>query len=274
VTSVVWLDGVLLPAADARLGVADHGLTVGDGLFETLKVVDGTAFALRRHLARLAKTADGLGLVAPPADALRAAVEATVAANPSAGRVRLTVTGGPGPAGTTRGEAPPTVLVVCSPPAGWPATEAVATVRWTRNERGALAGLKTTSYAENVIALDDAHRRGAGEAIFANTRDELCEGTGTNVFVVLDGVLVTPPLSSGCLAGVTRELVCEVVDVVERAVPLAVLAAASEAFLTSSTRDVQPIATVDAVALAAAPGPHTARAAAAFAALVASDPDP
>ncbi len=74
-------------------------------------------------------------------------------------------------------------------------------VGWTRNERGALAGLKTTSYAENVVALARAHEAGATEAMFANTRGELCEGTGTNVFVGVDGLLVTPPLDSGCLDG-------------------------------------------------------------------------
>jgi branched-chain amino acid aminotransferase len=166
------------------------------------------------------------------------------------------------------------VLVVCSPPPDWPPSEHVATVRWTRNEHGALAGLKTTSYAENVIALADANSRGAGEAIFANTKGDLCEGTGTNVFLVVDGVLVTPPLSSGCLAGITRELVCELVDVDERAVPLGALAQASEAFLTSSTRDVHPIETVDGVALPACPGPRTLAAAAAFTACRARDLDP
>jgi branched-chain amino acid aminotransferase len=166
------------------------------------------------------------------------------------------------------------VLVVCSPPPDWPPAEHVATVQWTRNERGALAGLKTTSYAENVIALADANERGAGEAIFANTKGELCEGTGTNVFLVINDVLVTPPLSSGCLAGVTRELVGEVVAVEERAVPLGALAVASEAFLTSSTRDVQPIATVDGAPLPACPGPLTQAAAAAFAELRATNLDP
>ena len=80
---------------------------------------------------------------------------------------------------------------------------------WVRNERAATAGLKTTSYAENVIALASRQEPGALEAIFANTRGELCEATGSNVFVVIDGVVRTPPLDSGCLAGITRELVLE-----------------------------------------------------------------
>jgi branched-chain amino acid aminotransferase len=211
----------------------------------------------------------------PDDHALRAAVATTIAANgDGVGRVRLTVTGGVGPAGTTRGDAGATVLVVCSPPAEWPPTAAVITVPWTRNERGALAGLKTTSYAENVIALERAHAAGAHEAIFPNTVGDLCEGTGTNVFLTVDGRLTTPPLTSGCLAGVTRELLLEVIDVDERAVPIAALLEAEEAFLTSSTRDVQPIATVDGRSLGAAPGPATSAAIAAFAALAASSSDP
>jgi branched-subunit amino acid aminotransferase/4-amino-4-deoxychorismate lyase len=82
-----------------------------------------------------------------------------------------------------------------------------------------MAGIKTTSYAENVKALAYAKERGCAEAIFATTTGLLCEGTGSNVFVAIDGRLVTPPLSSGCLAGVTRELVLEVTDAVEEDIP-------------------------------------------------------
>ena len=273
---VVYVNGKLVAADDATVAVGDHGLTVGDGLFETMKVVDGTAFALTRHLRRLERTAAGLGLHdVPDAGELREAIAATIEANGAGvGRVRLTVTGGIGPAGTTRGATGPTVLVVCSPPAEWPPTADVITVPWPRNERGALAGLKTTSYAENVIALERAHAAGADEAIFANTVGDLCEGTGTNVFVVVDGQLVTPPLASGCLAGVTRELLIGVIDVAEAALPITALLDAEEAFLTSSTRDVQPIATVDGRSLGRAPGPHTAAAMQTFAALAASSLDP
>jgi branched-chain amino acid aminotransferase len=275
-TARVWVNGELVDAADAVVPVADHGLTVGDGLFETLKVVDGTPFAITRHLRRLRRSAAGLGLRGVPDDGvLRAAIEDTVAANgPLVGRVRLTVTGGPGPAGTTRGESAPTVLVVCGPRAEWEPAAAVATVPWTRIERGALAGLKTTSYAENVIALEHAHAAGASEAIFGNTVGNLCEGTGTNVFVVVDARLVTPPLSAGCLAGITRELVLEVSDAVEGDVPMAALADVEEAFLTSSTRDVQPIASIDGRMLASAPGARTRAAMDAWRALESRSSDP
>jgi hypothetical protein len=105
------------------------------------------------------------------------------------GRLRVTVTAGPGSLGSDRSERQPTVIVAGGPPVAWPAVTDVVVVPWPRNERGALAGLKTISYAENVRALARAAAAGAGEAIFANTRGELCEGTGTNVFYVVEGEL-------------------------------------------------------------------------------------
>jgi branched-chain amino acid aminotransferase len=142
-------------------------------------------------------------------------------------------------------------------------------VPWVRNERAATAGLKTTSYAENVVALAYAHERGALEAVFGNTRGELCEATGSNIFVVRDGVMLTPPLESGCLAGVTRELVVEWcleegLDVREQALPLGVLGVCDEVFITSSTKDVLPVQAVDSRTFEV-PGPLTRAAAEIFA---------
>jgi branched-chain amino acid aminotransferase len=204
----------------------------------------------------------------------RAVAEVIEASGLASSRLRITVTGGESPLGSDRGTAGPTVIAAVGALAPIEPTVDVAVVPWVRNERGALAGMKTTSYGENVVALSYAHERGAGEAIFANTRGELCEGTGTNVFVATDGQLLTPPLSSGCLAGITRELVLETVNVEEVDLPLSALADAEEAFLTSSTREVHPIRLVDGVALRAAPGPVTSAAAAAFTELLASDLDP
>jgi branched-chain amino acid aminotransferase len=266
---LVWIDGVLCDPATARISPFDHGLTVGDGVFETMKVIDGEAFALRRHLVRLRRSAAGLGLTVPQSDdALRTAVDETIAANHlTTGRVRLTVTGGVGPLGSDRGSDGVSVILAVSPQAPWPPSATVVTVPWRRNEHSAVAGLKTTSYADNVVALRHAKEQGADEAIFANTRGNLCEGTGTNIFVGVDGRLCTPPLSSGCLAGIVRELLVEVLDVDEVDLPIERLADVDEAFLTSSTREVQPISAIDGRTLDACPGPLTTHAVETFAAL-------
>ncbi|MCU1456975.1 MAG: branched-chain amino acid aminotransferase/4-amino-4-deoxychorismate lyase [Actinomycetia bacterium] len=276
---MVWLDGSLLEVRQARVSPLDHGVTVGDGVFETLRAYAGVPFAWSRHAERLARSARALGLPEPDGDELRAAVEDVLSVNGlDDARVRVTFTGGPAPLGSERGHDSPTRMVVAGRFTPWPPTARVAMAPWTRNERGALVGLKTTSYAENVRALAFAHERGADEALLANNRGELCEGTGSNVFVVADGALRTPPLDAGCLAGITRALVLELaadagIAVEETALPADALDAADEAFITSSTREVHAIAAVDDRPLAA-PGPVTAKLAAAFSDLVATTPDP
>jgi branched-chain amino acid aminotransferase len=253
-----WVNGQLLddPTGPA-VAVTDHGFTVGDGVFEAVKVVDGEPFALTRHLARLARSASGLGL--PPVDLeeVRRAVAAVVRGQElPLGRIRITYTGGQAPLGSGRGTKPPTLVVVADTLKPWDGPTSVVTVPWTRNEHGALAGLKTTSYAENVIALARAAEAGASEAIFANTAGHLCEGTGSNVFYVLDGEVRTPTLASGCLAGISRELVLEWYGAREVDEPIDVLTRAEEIFLVSTTRDVQGVRRCDDRELPA-PGPVT-----------------
>jgi branched-chain amino acid aminotransferase len=277
---VVWVNGELVAERDARLSPFDHGILVGDGVFETVRVYEGEPFAFTRHLARLARSAEGLGLTPPDPEKLRDATRAVLAANRLLeARVRITVTGGIAPLGSERGDGAPTVVVAATALRPWPPTVDVVVVPWPRNERGALAGLKTISYAENVRALSFARDAGAGEAIFANTLGDLCEATGSNVFVVRGGVVRTPPDSSGCLLGVTRALVLERcaeagIPSAEEPLPLAALRDADEAFLTSTVREVQAIARVDGHALPSAPGPLTTALADAFRALVARTPDP
>ncbi|MGE9694580.1 MULTISPECIES: aminotransferase class IV [unclassified Streptomyces] len=271
----IWINGGLRDAEDARVSALDHGITVGDGVFETVKAVDGAPFALSRHLDRLARSAAGLGLPEPDLDEVRRACAEVLATEPVAlGRLRITYTGGVSPLGSDRGTEAPTLIVATSAIAPRPDTTAVVTVPWVRNERGALSGLKTTSYGENVLALARAHEQGASEALFANTVGRLCEGTGSNVFVVLDGTLCTPPLASGCLAGITRSLVAEWTGAEERDLPFDVLERADEVFLTSTTRDVQAVHRVDGRTLEQAPGPVTAKAMRVFAERAAADQDP
>jgi branched-chain amino acid aminotransferase len=274
----LWVNGSLVPDDAAVIRADDHGLVVGDGVFETMSVEDGVPFALTRHLNRLHRSAAGLG-VAVDDSVVRAGIAAVLADRPDFVRLRVTVTGGPSPYGSDRGTAGPTVMVATGGLKAWPPTTDVAIVPWTRNERSATAGLKTTSYADNVVALRHAHEHGAAEALFANTRGEVCEGTGSNVFYEYDGELVTPPLSTGCLAGVTRELLIEWLaaegtPVGEIALPLETLRNTQEAFITSTTRDVMPIAHIDGQALPSAPGPLSHNACVVFERRAAESTDP
>ena len=267
----VWLDGTLVDDAVAAVSVFDHGLTVGDGVFETLLAYPDTGLAFAdEHLNRLRRSAAGLGLVVPYDDlALAEAMSAVVASHRGDGggrvRLRVTVTGGPAPLGSDRGAAGPTVIVVGAPQVPWAPTTSLAPVPWPRNEQSAVAGLKTTSYAENVIALRVAHQAGAEEALFCDMQGRVCEGTGSNVFAVIDDRLVTPTLATGCLAGVTRGVVLGCCDAHEADFTLAQLADACEVFVTSTTREVQPVHEIVGLAKWKTPGPVATAAAAAYA---------
>lgn len=279
----VWWNGTLRAASEVRISPFDHGLLVGDGVFETVRVYRGQPFAWRRHLDRLEHSAAGLGLGLPSREELRTAADAVLDANGLLeARLRITVTGGLSPLGSERGQAPPTLVVAASEVVPGPDATTVAISPWPRNEHGATAGLKTTSYAENVRALAYARELGATEAILENTQHQLCEATGSNVFVVSDGLVRTPPASSGCLLGVTRALVLELgpalgLVVEEAPLPLhALVDDADEAFLTSTVREVQGIAEIAGWGhkFDDAPGPVTRMLAAAFDDLIARDLDP
>lgn len=249
-----WVSGGLVPSEQAAVAVLDHGFTVGDGVFETLKTVNDASvgvvpFAMDRHITRLSRSAAGMGMAMPDLDDVRDALLAVCAANPElagGGRLRITLTSGPGPLGSDRNSGASTLVVAASPASRWPAATTLALSPWPRNERSPLVGLKSTSYAENVLALAHAKSLGAGEALMGNLAGEVCEGTGSNVFVVADGKITTPPLTGGCLAGITRALVIEWcsdagIDIEQRALDMADLANAEEIFITSSTRDVHPV---------------------------------
>jgi branched-chain amino acid aminotransferase len=163
--------------------------------------------------------------------------------------MRITLTSGSGPLGSDRTSAESTLVISIAQQSPWPASTSVLLVPWTRNENSPLAGLKTTSYAENVYALDAAKSHGFSEAIFCDTSGRLCEGTGSNIFLVKDDQIFTPSQASGLLRGVTRDLVIEWANdsgfvVVERDVDPTELWNADEVFITSSTRDVHPVSQV------------------------------
>jgi len=275
----VWISvngfGRLVSAETASVSVFDHGITVGDGVFETLKIVDGEPFALSRHLQRLRQSAQILKLTVPDENDLREAVAAVLNAHGehrSRGRLRITVTAGEGPLGSDRSSRLPTWIIATSALPTWPSSSSIVTIDGLRNPRSLIAGAKTTSYAENVVALELAHNQGASEAIVGTVDGLVCEGTGSNVFAVIDQQVCTPTLSTGCLDGITRQLVLQWSQAIERDFTMEQLRDAREVFITSSTRDVHPVTAIDGRILAV--GPRTAMIAGDFAKRCAWDIDP
>lgn len=240
-----WVNGRLLDAADAAaVPVIDRGYALGCGIFETLEVVNGRPFALVRHLQRLTDGAKRVGLRAADTELVRQAIEELTAAERLAhGRLRITWTG-------------TTLAVTLTEFTAYPPTVALVTCPWPRNEHSPLVGVKATGQAENVLALEDAAARGAGEALLLNIAGNVSEGSVSNVFFVLDDELCTPTLQSGCLPGITRALVLEWYGAREVDVPAHELERASEIFVTSSLRGVQPVHALDGRRLPA-PGPVT-----------------
>lgn len=268
--SRVWIDGTFVNEDAAHVPALGAGVLTGMGVFESMHVTDGEAFAITRHLRRLRISAGVVGLALGVSDAtLRAAIVEVARDHIGPARLRVTATAAPVP------EDPVSVIVHAVTIAPWPATCRLTVSPWVRNERAPSSGAKTTSYVDNALALRDARRLGTDEAVLCDTRGFLSEGTSSNLFLVRNRTLLTPSSANGCLAGVTRELLIELVDVIE-ADTLTVddLHEADEVFLTSSTRNIQPVSFVDGLAVADCPGPVTARAAASFAALRAHTIDP
>ncbi|WP_454917548.1 aminotransferase class IV [Xanthobacter sediminis] len=248
----LYLNGALLEAAEARIAPGDRGFTLGDGLFETLRVRDGAILRLEAHLGRLAHGAQVLGLPLPGLD-LAGALEATRAANGLSDAVlRLTVTRGEGPRGVLPPAAPsPTVLVTAAPMAPpAPPVRLIIASRTRRNERSPLSGVKSLNYLDNILARQEAAAAVADDAVLLNTRDLVAETSIANVFAVIDGRLLTPPLADGALPGVMRAAVLAL-EGDERSLTPADLGRAEEIFLTSSL-GLRPVA-----ALAGRPLPDT-----------------
>jgi branched-chain amino acid aminotransferase len=271
----IWLNGRLYDDPhQATVAGTDHGLVVGDGVFETLKVTERGAFAVRRHLNRLNRSAAALGLPEPDHGQIREAIDAVLDGRDfPRGKLRITYTGGRGPLGSEAAYGPPTVIIMLAPVDASPQLTSIVTAPWTRNEHGALAGVKSISYAENVRGLGYAANHDASEAIFLNTAGHVCEGTGTNIFMVFGDTVITPPLSSGPLAGVTRELIMGWSTVKQGDLTLDEAKRADEVFITSSMRDIQGVERWDDQTFSPA-HPVTRGIAAAFAERSEADLDP
>ncbi len=272
----VWLDGRLLDQADAAIAIGDRGFLLGDGLFETMRAYAGHVFRLDAHLARLRAGAARVGIPVP--DGLEQAVLETVEANDPDGQgdtaIRLTVTRGeagyallPQP---SPDDAPaPTALITARPyradPGWYELGIAAGTARGRIDEHSATVGLKRLGYLEAIVALREAAAAGYQDALFLDSAGHLAEGAASNVFVVVGHALFTPPLTCGVLPGITRAMVLELarlqeLEVREQALLPGVLAEASEAFLTSSLRELVPLVVVDESRVGdGRPGPVTLR---------------
>lgn len=160
-------------------------------------------------------------------------------------RVRIAMTAGAGNLRNLEQGAEALLWITAAPCPEPRESVSLVTALFPRNDLSPLAGLKCASYAENLIALDQARRAGADEVLFFNTRGHLCEAAMANIFVVSEGKVFTPPLAAGCLPGTMREQVMERISVEEIALTAGDVLAADEVFLTSATQGVVPVSTID-----------------------------
>ncbi|MFG1222093.1 aminotransferase class IV [Xanthobacter wiegelii] len=241
----LFLGTRLVEEADASVSPFDRGFTLGDGLFETLRIKGGRVLRVEAHLARLAAGAGVLGIPLPALD-LGAALAQTAEANGlSEGVLRLTLTRGPGPRGVLPPTEPKPTLVITAAPLSPPLPPArlVIAQGTRRNDRSPLAQVKSLNYLDGILARQEAARRGVDDAILLNTRDGVAETSIANLFAVIDGVLVTPPLSEGVLPGVMRAEVIAV-GATERPLTVDDIAAADEILLTSAL-GIRSVATLE-----------------------------
>jgi len=250
---MVWINGELLPAAEARISVLDRALLSGTGLFETLRAYEGRPWALEDHYERLCQGAALIDVAVPNLDEIRTGIAHALAANELADAgVRLTVTGGTGPVDPLSDpDAPPSVIVLVWPLRDYAELYERGAALVTIAEGGRpLAAVKTTSYAVSVAGRVLARRAGADDALFLGGHKRVLEATGSNLMVVSGGEIRTPPTEDAILPGVTRRYVMEVAtaegfDVKEELLYLDDLRAADEVILTSSLREVYLARSVD-----------------------------
>jgi branched-chain amino acid aminotransferase len=243
-----WLNGALVDGARAAIRADDRGFTLGDGLFETMAVRDGAVVRQDAHLARLRAGCEVLALPLPiPNDELKAAMSAVIAENAvTHGVLRLTVSRGPAPRGVLPPETPrPTVLMSVTQASLAPPRVARVVISETvrRNPHSILSRVKSLNYLENTLAALEAARRGADDALLENLDGNLAEATASNIFAIIDGQAVTPPLADGALAGTMRAAVIEVLGAQERCLEASLLETASEVFLTNAS-GVRPVVAI------------------------------
>ncbi len=277
-----WVTDGLVPADEATVSVFDRGFRAGEGVFETLRSYHGHVFRLAAHLDRARAGASTLGFRMPDDDLLRRAVTTTATANLDAlsggdAALRLTVTPGPvDPASAFPGTpVDGCTLVVTAQPLRLPERLYVEgiTARTVPTSRE-LPQVKAVSYLAASMANASARAHGDDEALLTDRAGHVLEGAASNVFAVRDGRLVTPPVSAGILAGVTRAVTVELaahlgLDLTERPVTLAELQQADEVFITATTREIVPVVRIDGAPIdTGRPGPVARRLHAAYRAAV------
>ncbi len=257
-TSLASLDGEIMPAGEATIPATDEGLLRGDGVFEVVRVYDGVPFALEDHLDRLTRSAANLRLPleveSVRADANRLLAQAGAGPDHEALRIVLT-------RGGRR-------LLLTEPLPPSPARVRLTPVTYAPPR--ILDGIKSLSYAANMLASRLARERGFDEALLVPPHGRVLEAPTSSIFWVKDGAILTPPLEDHILASITRARVIEVTGALERACTLEDLSDADEAFLASTIREVQPVAGIDEYAFADS-APITAQAAAAINARIQSE---
>jgi branched-chain amino acid aminotransferase len=253
---IVYLNGSLVPPSQARISPFDLGFLYGYGLFETMRAYSGRIFRLEKHLEHLSQSAKLLSLPLNAFDLKKASYNTLKANKLKDARIRLTVSIGEGEAAPDPPKHPkPTVLVTATmyvPLSNEAYRKGYKAVVSTidQNSQSPLSHLKSANYLNNILARREARAAGADEAILLNERGFLCEGSTSNIFLVSKRNLITPGEESGCLPGVTRQVVIELaqglgISLAQREVPLEELLHADEAFLTNSIMELMPLAEVN-----------------------------
>ncbi len=270
--ALCWFDGSIIPARDARVSVFDHGLLYGDGVFEGLRFYHGKTFMLDAHLERLAASADAIALPLPYDPATTAAAIETLIARygSNEGYLRLVVTRGAGALGVDpRKCGRPSMFIIADQLKLLDRDEIGAGislhVAGTRRLPAACLdpAIKSLNYLNNILAKIEANRAGRDEALMLNLDGHVCEGSVDNLFIASGGVLATPALADGLLAGITRAVVIDVareagIRVDEKSLALDDLLAADECFLTGTGAELIPVASIGEHRLPVVDNPLTA----------------
>jgi branched-chain amino acid aminotransferase len=251
---MIYLNGSLVTKNEARISVADYGFLYGYGLFETMRAYNGKIFLLERHMNRLRRSAEvvGLGAALGKIDIPGACLETMQANNLKDARLRFTLTGGEADVMPWENKGKTSTVVITARPVTGPSPEkyeegykiSVASLR--RCNHSTLTHVKSTSYLTSVLARIEATARGLDEALLVNDDGYIAEGGSSNVFFIRSSRLVTPSVASGILQGITRELVIELAEeagipVTEGTVGMPIVRQCDEAFLTGSVMEIMPI---------------------------------